>query len=284
MRALIISGHTRSLAETADNILKLSEVLDALVFIHTWTAANTSTPTWHAQELYSCKVDLSVFSESARVKSVEIEDQESISSLYDMQPPPGYAYMVYGMLRAFAAAKNYASDHNLSLDLVIRSRFDNEVLTTPSYVAAMINDLPVNTAGVVAHNWLFGVDTYYDGFFIVPASSMQRLLNCVNEKGLLRMRVPVEIDFWRQMALHRVQVLPIKVAVRRQSADVIFGESTLIAIGKRVVLTASRIGSLYPQVVADETPKSFMLCGFLFLLFPFAFVFLKMVRSWRRLY
>jgi len=157
--ALLISGHTRCIEETAANIRALADALKSDVFIHTWEDVNTSEGTWRVQDQYTEVLNQkwTYIEETLMPKAWCIENEHHVSQgfaplLADRTRLRATQFMVHGIKRVFDVLHDYTAQTQQAYDIVVRYRFDIRC----EDIAAMVADIQqLRPACLLApdHNW-----------------------------------------------------------------------------------------------------------------------------------
>jgi len=188
--ALLVSGHTRSLDWTAENLSQLALFIGCDVFVHTWTESEMKAPTWRAPENYGEISGVSaLLRHGIQPKLMVREDSnpEGVVQLFrshgvslDVSGVKGCHYMLYGMWRALELLESYAQQHEVTYSTVVRYRFD--VCCADFDALAVDLNVAQNNPKVLlapSHNWARALGASFDGVIIAarPAyASFMRVL------------------------------------------------------------------------------------------------------------
>ncbi len=175
--ALLLSGHTRSLDWTAENLSDLALRTGCDVFVHTWTESDMEAPTWRAPEDHGEVAGVyALLRHGIQPKVIvrEGSNPEAVVQLFRLHGADlavstikGCHYMLYGMWKAFELLERYAQQHQINYSTIIRYRFDLRCADLDALAA----DLKVarNNPQVLlapSHNWARALGASFDGVII----------------------------------------------------------------------------------------------------------------------
>ncbi len=188
--ALLLSGHTRSLDLTAQNLSELALRIGCDVFVHTWIQSEMKAPTWRAPENYGEVAGVNALLRQGiqpKLTVREDSDPEAVVQhfrLYGVDIAvsaiKGCHYMLYGMLKAFELMERYAKQHAINYSTVVRYRFD---LCCADFDAlgADLNFARDNPQVLLApsHNWARALGASFDGVIIAGGPAYARFMRAL---------------------------------------------------------------------------------------------------------
>ncbi len=188
--ALLLSGHTRSLDWTAENLSELALRIGCDVFVHTWTESEMKAPTWRAPDGYGEVLGVSALLRyGIHPKLIVHEDSspEAVVQLFQLHGVDlavsaikGPHYMLYGMWKALELLERYAQQHEINYSAVVRYRFD---LCCADF-DALATDLKVAQSNpkvllAPSHNWARALGASFDGVIIATHPAYARFMRAL---------------------------------------------------------------------------------------------------------
>ena len=184
---MLLSGHTRSLDLTAENLSELVLRIGCDVFVHTWIESEMKAPTWRAPENYGEVVGLNALVRHGIQPKLTVREDsnpEAVVQLFRLygvdlgvSAIKGCHYMLYGMWKAFELMERYAQQHVINYSTVVRYRFD---LSCADFDAlrADLNFARKNPQVLLApsHNWASALGASFDGVIIAGGPAYTRLM------------------------------------------------------------------------------------------------------------
>ncbi len=167
--ALLLSGNTRSIKQTVNNIKDVSTALNADIFIHTWKESNSS------QEL-----DLKLIAKELKPIRFGIEVQSEDLIPYELLSQNakkyfGSLYMLHGICNAYDSFKSYSTINNIKYDLILRHRFDLMCDSINIFKNDIENIKPKNVL-MLDHNWASAAKIYSDIIFAAHVSDFDNII------------------------------------------------------------------------------------------------------------
>lgn len=188
--ALLLSGHTRSLDWTAENLSELAVRIGCDVFVHTWTEPEMKAPTWRAPENYGEVAGVNaLLRHGIQPKLIVREDSnpEAVVQLFrahgvdlDVSAIKGCHYMLYGMWKAHELLERYAQQHKINYSKVVRYRFDLCCADFDSLVDDL-NFAQNNPKVLLAppHNWARALGASFDGIIIAASPAYAKFMRAL---------------------------------------------------------------------------------------------------------
>jgi hypothetical protein len=185
--ALLISGHTRSVGCTIENICEIKRVTGCDVYVHRWVEPEMTSPTWRQPEKYVDEESVNrSISRLLQPKGVLVESSEMVSAtglshIYKnhlAKNLSGAHFMIYGIWRLFRMVVEHSAEQNTNYDVIIRYRFDL-FCPDPKKILEDINDV-VSDSGCVKmpeHNWAKEADLYFDGVLIAGFKTYSTIID-----------------------------------------------------------------------------------------------------------
>ena len=188
--ALLLSGHTRSLDWTAENLSELVLRIGCDVFVHTWTEPEMKAPTWHAPENYDeVSVESALLRHGIQPTLLVCEDcnPEAVAELFRLHgielpvsAIKGCHYMLYGMWKALELLESYSQRYGIDYSAVVRYRFD---LCCADFnaLAVDLNIAQKNPKVLLAppHNWARALGASFDGVIIAARPAYADFMRAV---------------------------------------------------------------------------------------------------------
>jgi hypothetical protein len=174
--ALLVSGHTRSIRHTVNNITELKQMLSCDVFIHYWTTQEMNTASWRNPEKYEREdISCDVIENLLKPKVSNVEDAECVSAnvfpvIYSQPRSTGFIgshYMIYGMWKCFKLCQDYSRSSGKKYDVVIRYRYDL-ICVEPHRLVVDVLEVFADKKIVKMpdHNWATSVGAFFDGVIV----------------------------------------------------------------------------------------------------------------------
>ncbi len=188
--ALLLSGHTRSLDWTAENLSELALRIGCDVFVHTWAESEMKAPTWRTPENYGEVAGVNALLEHGiQAKLIVREDSnpEAVVQLFGLHGVDlavsaikGCHYMLYGMWKAHELLERYAQQHRIDYSKVVRYRFDLCCADFDALVADL-NFVQNNPKVLLApsHNWARALGASFDGVIIAASPAYATLMRAL---------------------------------------------------------------------------------------------------------
>jgi hypothetical protein len=185
--ALLISGHTRSIQDTVNNIKEIKEILSCDVFIHRWATQDMNRASWRNPEKYSTEAfSWKVLENALKPKTSIVEDAEWVLSnvfpkLYNQKTSTefiGSHYMVYGMWKSFKLCQDYSQSSGKKYDVVIRYRYDL-ICVEPQRLLFDALDVFADKKLVKMphHNWAASAGAFFDGVIIAEFEMYSKIIS-----------------------------------------------------------------------------------------------------------
>lgn len=187
--ALLLSGHTRSLEYTANNILEIIQSLNCDVFAHTWDDVEMESPTWREPGIYKERSVNLVNCFEPKLLLVEKQCVDQINSFFTRHydsgtiiksNSTGSKYMLYGMHRVHELMGEYEHATGIRYDIVIRYRYDL-YCSDITKLKQDISNIQKRTSIMAAHNWASCLGAEFDGVIISSAEVYYRFINSIRE-------------------------------------------------------------------------------------------------------
>jgi hypothetical protein len=184
--ALLISGHTRSIGFTIENICEIKRVANCDVFIHRWTEPEMASATWRQPEryLYDESVNKSIVEllqpKADLIESSEMVRARAFSEIYknhQIKNLSGSHFMIYGIWKLFKMVAEYSHEQNAEYDVIIRYRFDL-FCPDPRKILEDINGLTreIECVKMPEHNWAKEAGLYFDGVLISDFKTYSKIV------------------------------------------------------------------------------------------------------------
>lgn len=192
--ALLLSGHTRSLKYTINNLAEVIEALKCDVFTHTWSEAEMSSSTWRQPDFYHEESFEGNLIQSLSPLGFMIEPQSPIllklfkNSIHqdvslEEKSISGSHFMLYGMNKVFQLMEEYELEKKINYKVIIRYRYD----LVCKNIASLKDDVNKASAGTTImadHNWANILEAKFDGVIIAERSKyeifLREISNCYN--------------------------------------------------------------------------------------------------------
>ena len=190
--AILLSGHTRSIKYTINNILKLKNCLNSDIFIHTWSEVNQKGKhIWKKEnETYDISVEdnISLIKKKLEPKLFKIEKNSvDINDLKcDRKVYSNTLSMVIGIYKAFNLLKSFENKNSFKYTHIIRYRFDLEIESVNRIKNSILN-LNANCVLLVRHNWASCLGVYSDIFIALTRKNFENSI--VDMKNIITTKI-----------------------------------------------------------------------------------------------
>jgi hypothetical protein len=185
--ALLISGHTRSIQDTVNNILRIKEMLSCDIFLHQWTVQDMSMASWRSPEKYEPgEFSGELLQSVLKPKACIVEDAGWVLSnlfpkLYGDRKSTGFIgghYMIYGIIKCFMLCEDYSQSSGEKYDVVIRYRYDLICLDPQRLLFDVLEVFSDNNlVKMPDHNWAASVGAYFDGVIVAEIQMYSKIVS-----------------------------------------------------------------------------------------------------------
>jgi hypothetical protein len=192
--ALLISGHSRSIRDTINNIKLIKDELNCDVFLHYWKSPEMEKPSWRMPEKYGFGELTSELIESTLAprmclvedsKWVEVNVLPSVYGNKENITYFGSHFMVYAMWRCFKMCHAYSFSKGISYDVIIRYRYDLRCLDPKEILLDVLEVFKdKNVVKMPAHNWAQSVGAFFDGVIVAEYKMYLKIIS----------NLPIEFD------------------------------------------------------------------------------------------